>query len=102
MIDSLTVIHVTLSLALLASQFCWAVATDKHTRMPILLSFYALTAAAVLSLFAPLVLDQWRPSWETVALLAAITAVQVVTSRYWRNGTPRQFQNDDTHAGKMG
>lgn len=94
MIDLQTVLHVMLSLALLGSQFCRAIATDKHTRLPILLAFYALTAAAVFSLFAPIVLKGWRPSWETVALLAAITAVQVVTARYWRNGTPRAFQND--------
>lgn len=93
-IDLQTVLHVMLSLALLGSQFCRAIATDKHTRLPILLAFYALTAAAVFSLFAPIVLKGWRPSWETVALLAAITAVQVVTARYWRNGTPRAFQND--------
>lgn len=94
MIDLQTMLHVMLSLALLVSQFCRAIATDKHTRMPILLAFYALTAAAVFSLFAPIVLKGWRPSWDTVALLAAITAVQVVTARYWRNGTPRDFQNE--------
>lgn len=94
MIDLQTMLHVMLSLALLGSQFCRAIATDKHTRLPILLAFYALTAAAVFSLFAPIVLKGWRPSWDTVALLAAITAVQVVTARYWRNGTPRAFQNE--------
>lgn len=96
-IDLQTILHVMLSMALLASQFCRAIATDKHTRLPILLAFYSLTAAAVFSLFAPIVLKGWRPSWETVALLAAITAVQVVTARYWRNGTPRAFQNEGTH-----
>ena len=97
MIDLQTMLHVMLSLALLGSQFCRAIATDKHTRLPILLAFYALTAAAVFSLFAPIVIKGWRPSWETVALLAAITAVQIVTARYWRNGTPRAFQNEGTH-----
>ena len=82
MIDLQTMLHVMLSLALLASQFCRAIATDKHTRLPILLAFYALTAAAVFSLFAPVVIVGWRPSWDTAALLAAITAVQVVTARY--------------------
>jgi len=96
-LDVLTISHVTLSFVLLVSQFCRAVATDKHTRLPILLAFYALTAAAVFSMFAPIVLKGWRPSWETIALLASITAVQVVTARYWRNGTPRAFQNESTH-----
>lgn len=102
MIDLQTILHVMLSLALLGSQFCRAIATDKHTRLPILLAFYALTAAAVFSLFAPIVVKDWHPSWVTIALLAAITLVQWVTAHYWKNGTPRAFQNDSTNCRKVG
>jgi len=96
---SLTFIHVVLSLALLYSQFCRSVKTDNNTHAGILAAFYLLTVAAVLSLFAPLVLPNWRPSIETIVLLLAISVVQAVTSRFWRCGAPGSFVNDrDNHS----
>ncbi len=91
---SLTFFHVVLSLALLYSQFCRSVKMDCNTHGGILAAFYLLTAAAVLSLFAPLVLPGWRPSLDTVALLFAITVVQAATSKFWRTGVPGSFVND--------
>ena len=91
---SLTFIHVVLSLALLYSQFCRSVKTDSNTHTGILAAFYLLTVAAVLSLFAPLVLPNWRPSIETIVLLFAIAVVQAATSKFWRSGVPGSFVND--------
>ena len=91
---SLTFIHVVLSLALLYSQFCRSVKTDNNTHAGILAAFYLLTATAVLSLFAPLVLPDWRPSPDTIAILFAITVVQAATSKFWRSGVPGSFVND--------
>ena len=99
---TLTLIHVVLSLALLYSQFCRSVKTDCNTRPGILAAFYLLTGAAILSLFAPLVLPGWRPSLETIALLFAITVVQAVTSRFWRSGVPRSFVNDHQNGPEVG
>lgn len=91
----LAALHAVLALALFFTQFCRAVATDHKTRPTILLAFYALTAAAVFAFFAPIILPGWRPSWETVVLMAAMTGVQGATARYWRgNTTPRSFQRD--------
>lgn len=98
----LTLIHVILSLALLYSQFCRSVKTDCNTRPGILAAFYLLTGAAILSLFAPLVLPGWRPSLETIALLFAITVVQAVTSRFWRSGVPGGFVNDHQNGPEVG
>lgn len=99
---TLTLIHVVLSLALLYSQFCRSVKTDCNTRPGILAAFYLLTGAAILSLFAPLVLPGWRPSLETIALLFAITVVQAVTSRFWRSGVPGSFVNDHQDGPEVG
>ena len=99
---TLTLIHVVLSLALLYSQFCRSVKTDCNTRPGILAAFYLLTGAAILSLFAPLVLPGWRPSLETIALLFAITVVQAVTSRFWRSGVPGSFVNDHKDGPEVG
>ena len=99
---TLTLIHVVLSLALLYSQFCRSVKTDCNTRPGILAAFYLLTGAAILSLFAPLVLPGWRPSLETIALLFAITVVQAVTSRFWRSGVPGSFVNDHQNGPEVG
>ena len=99
---TLTFIHGVLSLALLYSQFCRSVKTDCNTRPGILAAFYLLTGAAILSLFAPLVLPGWRPSLETIALLFAITVVQAVTSRFWRSGVPGSFVNDHQDGPEVG
>lgn len=99
---SLTFIHVVLSLALLYSQFCRSVKTDNNTHAGILAAFYLLTGAAILSLFAPLVLPNWRPSIETIVLLFAICVVQAVTSRFWRCGAPGSFVNERDHHSEVG
>lgn len=99
---TLAFIHVVLSLALLYSQFCRSVKTDCNTHAGILAAFYLLTAAAVLSLFAPLVLPGWRPSLDTVALLVAITVVQAATSKFWRTGVPGSFVNDHQDGPEVG
>lgn len=99
---SLTFFHVVLSLALLYSQFCRSVKTDRNTHVGVLAAFYILTGASILSLFAPLVIQDWRPSLETIALLFAITVVQAVTSRFWRCGAPGSFVNDHKDGPEVG
>jgi len=100
--SSLTALHLILSLALLYSQFCRSVKTDHNTRKTVIMAFYALTVASIFCLFAPLVLPGWQPSWDTIGLLAAVTAVQAATSRYWRSGVPGSFQNDHPHSPEVG
>lgn len=90
----MTTAHVVLSLLLFFVQFSRATKTSRSTRPAILLSFWMLTAASVVSLFAPIVFPGWNPSFETLLLLAAISAVQFVTARYWQDGTPSHFCNE--------
>lgn len=99
----LTTVHVILSLVLLYSQFCRSVKMHGGaTHMPVVIAFYALTAASILSLFAPVVLPGWRPSWDTLALLASITIVQFVTSKYWQHGTPDSFRKEAPNDSQVG
>ena len=98
----MTTWHVLLSIALFCTQFCRAVNTDRSTRRSVLLSFYLLTAASILSAFAPAVLPGWRPSWDSIFLLLAIIAVQGVTAHFWRGGTPKAFKNDHQDSPEVG
>jgi hypothetical protein len=91
---SLTDLHIALSLALLYSQFCRAVKTDASTKLPILLAFYLLTAAVVFSLFAPLVVPNWRATPDSIFMLFAILALQAVTAFHWRHGVPFAFREN--------
>lgn len=92
--DYMTAAHVLLALGLLYSQFCRSLKTDHTTHAPVLIAFYILTAAAIFSLFAPVILPSWHPSWETLALMFAYLCVQAATARYWRHDQPRSFCND--------
>jgi hypothetical protein len=89
---SLMHIHIVICLALLYSQFCRAVKTDRTTKMPVLLAFYALTVAVVFSLFAPAVLPGWQPSPDSILFMFAVLVVQAVTSVHWRHGVPDAFR----------
>lgn len=99
---TLTVIHVALSLALFYSQFCRSVKTDHTTHAPVLVAFYGLTAASIFSVFAPIILPGWRPSWDTLALLSSVIVVQLVTSRYWHHGAPSSFCKEVPHDQELG
>lgn len=91
---SLTDFHIALSCALLYSQFCRAVKTDHSTKLPVLLAFYMLTAAAIFSLFAPLVIQGWSPTLDSVFMLFAILVLQAVTALHWRDGVPVAFRKN--------
>jgi hypothetical protein len=87
-------VHIVLCLALLYSQFCRAVKTDRTTKLPVLLAFYVLTAAVVFSLFAPVVLPGWQPSLDSILFMLAVLVVQAVTATHWRHGAPDSFRGD--------
>lgn len=103
MIENLTLLHVIMSSLLLYSQFCRAVKMDGScTHLSVILAFYFLTAASIFSLFAPVVVPGWRPSLEMLLLLASTTVVQLVTSRYWKHGTPKSFSAEASHGSQLG
>lgn len=96
---TILVIHEILSVILFYTCFCRAVKTDSSTRREILLSFWALSMASVVCIFAPLAFN-WQPDSVSMILLLAVVIVQVTTSTYWRQGVPRDY-HEAGHAEKQ-
>ena len=88
---ALMILHELLCGVLLWSCFCRATRTNAQTSLPILLSFWLLSVAALFSTFAPLLIS-WQPDSVSLLLLASITLVQTVTARYWQQSPPAAFQ----------
>lgn len=85
------VIWEALALALVYSCFCRASFTNKaNTKRDVRWSFTYLGVMAVLSVLAPF--WGYDPDGFTVALLGALTVVQLTTAHHWRNGVPVQFR----------
>ena len=91
---ALMILHELLCAILLWSCFCRATRTNAQTSLPILLSFWLLSVAALFSTFAPLLIS-WQPDAVSLLLLASITLVQTVTARYWQQSPPAAFQRLD-------
>jgi len=91
---ALLVMHEALCLVVLWSVFCRAVQSTSRVRVAVRASFVALGLVASAGLVAPLA---WglQPGWFSMALLAAIALVQIVTAHYWRNGVPARFYRPD-------
>lgn len=85
-------IHELLSIALFYTCFCRAVKTNKTVKKDVLAAFWLLGCVACVAMFAPLVFG-WRPDLMSVALLAGINIVQIVTSAHWKDGIPKEFIN---------
>ena len=86
----LLVLHEVLCLVVLWSVFCRAVQSTARVRVAIRASFVFLGLVASAGLVAPLAWGM-HPGWFSMALLAAIALVQIVTAHYWRNGVPPRF-----------
>lgn len=81
-------LHEALAAFLFWGGFCRAtLMTRGSTRLDVRLSFFALTLASLVALFAP-VLWRWQPDPVSISLLLGICAVQGVTSRHWARGLP--------------
>ena len=79
------------ALALFYSCFCRASHTSKaNTKRDIRWAFTYLGVMALLSVLAPF--WGYDPDGFTVALLVAITIVQITTAHHWRRGIPAQFR----------
>lgn len=86
----MVILHELLCAALFYSVFCRAVRTCDRVRVLVRLAFFGLGVVACAGAAAPLV---WGmvPTMFGLALLAAITAVQMVTAHYWAAGVPDRF-----------
>lgn len=88
--DFTLLLHELLCCALFYTVFCRCVRTDYRVRGDVRAAFVCLGIVACLGMAAPLA---WGvvPSAFTILLLAAILAVQIVTSRYWCESVPDKF-----------
>lgn len=84
------ILHELLCAALFYSVFFRAVKSCEKVRADVRLAFVALGIVACLGMAAPLV---WGlvPDLFGLALLGAMTAVQLVTSQHWSAGVPDRF-----------
>lgn len=87
---SILILHELLCVALFYSVFFRAVKSCEKVRTDVRIAFVVLGLVASLGMAAPLV---WGlvPDLFGLALLAAMTAVQLVTSKHWSTGVPDRF-----------
>lgn len=84
-------IHELLCFALFYSVFCRAVRMNKTTRHGIRVVLTVIGMVAAIGMAVPLQWANWTPDWFTLALLASITALQLVTAYHWGRGVPDRF-----------
>ncbi|KAB2965829.1 MAG: hypothetical protein F9K15_18415 [Zoogloea sp.] len=87
-------VHILLCLHLLITVFARAVATSRHVYADVRLVFVVLGGVAMYGLVAPLVMP-WSPDSYSIAITAAVCAVQHVTARHWHSGVPAEFFKPD-------
>lgn len=87
---SILILHELLCAALFYSVFFRAVKSCEKVRADVRIAFVVLGVVACLGMAAPLV---WGlvPDLFGLALLAAMTGVQLVTSHHWATGVPDRF-----------
>lgn len=83
--------HELLCAALFWSVFCRAVRMTTNTRPSIRYALLVMGTVAAVGLAVPVHWTAWRPDWLYLAMLASITAVQLVTAYHWRDGVPARF-----------
>lgn len=86
-------LHEILSIALFYTCFCRAVKTTHKVRKDVLAAFWLLGVVSCIAMFSPLVFG-WTPDAMSLALLASVLIVQVVTASHWRDGIPKDFLID--------
>lgn len=84
------VVHELLCLHLIVTVFARAVATSRRVYADVRLVFVLLGGVAMYGLVAPLI-TSWSPDAYSLAITAAVCAVQHVTARHWHAGVPDEF-----------
>lgn len=99
--DWLLFVQVIAGACLFVSTFCRLTKTDMNTIREVRWSIWFMAVAAMMVVGAPFmpIFDPrtpWEagvtPYWVWLALLLAIVAVQIVSSRHWKHGTPPAFK----------
>lgn len=94
MLDISLVTHEVLCAVLFYSVFRRAVKSCEKVRTDVRLAFFYLGTVSCIGMAAPLAWG-YLPDAFGLALLAAIVAVQLVTSLHWSAGVPDRFFKPD-------
>ena len=89
-------LHELLCFALFYTVFCRAVRMDRSTRLDIRIALQVLGTVAAVGIAVPVHWPAWRPDWWTLALLTAITGLQLITAHHWTRGVPAVFNKEST------
>lgn len=95
------VLHVALCAAIVWSCFCRQTKSSARTTREDIRTVFWLLAVSGLALgvapWAPRLLPEleaYTVTWPSLALLAAVAAVQMVTAKHWRHGVPPAFTKE--------
>ena len=87
--------------AIFWSCFCRQTKSSARTTREDIRTVFWLLAVSSLTLgiapWAPRLwpeLEAYNVTWASLALLAAVAAVQMVTAKHWRNGVPTAFTRE--------
>lgn len=87
---TIVLVHELLCVALFYSVFFRAVQTCEKVRANVRFAFFCLGLVACGGMAAPIAWS-FVPDLFSLALLAGVALVQLVTTYYWRNGVPDRF-----------
>lgn len=88
--DVILITHEVLCLALLCSVIYRAERSCEKVRTDVRFAFFILAIVSCAGIVAPLTWG-FIPDIFGLSLLAAMTVIQVVTTKYWLNGVPDRF-----------
>lgn len=89
----LLIAHEAACALLFFSVFCRLTKTHRGTLLSIRSAFFVLGVVAATGMAWPIL--GWPLPWFSVLLALAIVLVQLVTSHYWAQGAPWQFDNKE-------
>lgn len=87
----LNIIHTILCVGLLWTCFCRLVHTNNETIPAIRFAFFALGSTALVAAAAPWVWE-YEAGWPALIITLATLVMQIITSRFWRQGVPHRLQ----------
>ncbi len=96
---TLLVLHAAICAAVWWSIFCRAAKSDRTIHRSVRSAFTLLSFAVFYAATAPFI-DAREVLSSQIVLAASIGLLQMVTSRFWKHGTPPQFTNPRVESGR--
>jgi len=95
--EIMILLHEILCALLLWTVFCRSVQCSRKVITDVRVAFWLLGLIACIGMVWPLV-HPFVPDLFNLCIIAAITVVQFVTARHWRQGVPKYFLKGGDHA----